>query len=115
VSSFIAGGSFVTFTAIEDGWSETATSAVGIRGFPGGDNIAVSLGGQREVTRTVKCRFNSRGDWINFVIQRGRQGTLVIDNWDPFPGGVGAILKEASPDPPMLDGSVEARASFVLT
>lgn len=101
----------VTFTAIEDGWSEPATSAVNIRGFPGGNNIAVSLGGRREVTRTVSCVFATRADYITFVLARGAAGSLVIDNWDT----VTAVLKEANPDPPRSDGQVQARAQFVLT
>lgn len=112
MSSWQAGGVFAQFDALEDGWSESATSAVSIRGFPGGDDIAVSLGGQREVTRTVSCLFNTRGDWINFVVQRGLAGTLQIDNWDPSP--IDAVLKEANPDPPRADGKVQARAQFVL-
>ena len=99
------------FTAVEDAWSETATSSVSTRGFPGGDTVAISLGGQREVTRTVTCYFTSRGDWITFVTNRGNDGgTLTIDNWD----SVAAILKEASADPPLPDGRIRARATFIL-
>lgn len=113
MSSWQAGGVFAQFEALEDGWSESATSAVSVRGFPGGDDIAVSLGGQREVTRTVSCLFANRGDWINFIVQRGRAGTLQVDNWDPDP--IDAVLKEANPDPIRADGKVIARAQFVLT
>jgi hypothetical protein len=107
VSSF---GGF-PFTALEDGWSEPATSAVNVRGFPGGNSIAISLGGQREVTRTVTCLFADRGTYINFVLLRGKDGnSLTIDDWDT----VEAILKEANADPPRLDGTIQARAQFVL-
>jgi hypothetical protein len=34
----------VLFTAIEEGWSEPVKSAVSVRGFPGGDSVAISLG-----------------------------------------------------------------------
>jgi len=112
MSTFQAGGVLCDFVAVKDSWSEPATSAVGIRGFPGGDNIAVSLGGQREVTRTVTCIFAARGDYINFVVQRGRVGDLQIDEWDPAP--IAAVLKEANPDPPFPDGRLTARAQFVL-
>jgi hypothetical protein len=101
----------VTFTAVEEGWSEPATSAVNVRGFPGGNAVAISLGGRREVTRTVTCVFNTRPDYINFVLLRGAEASLVIDNWDT----VNAVLKEASADPPRSDGKVQARAQFVLT
>ena len=102
----------VVFQALEDGWSEVATSSVNTRGFPGGDAVAISLGGQREVTRTVTLLFANRGDWITFITNRGNSGgTLTIDNWD----SVGAILKEGNPDPPLLDGSIRARCTFILT
>lgn len=94
-------------------WAETATSAVSIRAFPGGDNIAVSLGGQREVTRTVTCIFPGRGQYVNFILLRGQVHSLLIDDWDSGP--VDAVLKEANPDPPFADGRVQARAQFVLT
>lgn len=101
----------ITFTATEDGWSEPATSAVNIRGFPGGNTIAVSLGGRREVTRTVTCLFPNRGQYVSFALLRGAAASLVIDNWDT----VTAVLKESNPDPPRADGQVQARAQFVLT
>lgn len=101
----------VTFDALVDGWAEPATSAVSVRGFPGGNNVAVSLGGQREVNRTVTCLFPTRGEYVNFALLRGAVATLVIDGWD----SVSAVLKEASPDPPLMDGSIKARAQFVLT
>jgi hypothetical protein len=101
----------VVFEAVEDAWQETATSAVSVRGFPGGDNVAISFGGQREVTRTVTLYFSSRGDWITFVTNRGNDGgTLTIDGWD----SVAAVLKEASADPPLVDGRIKAKATFIL-
>lgn len=101
----------IGFEVSEEGWSEPATSAVNVRGFPGGDAIAVSLGGQREVTRTMTCVFETRADYIAFVLLRGAATTLVVDNWDT----VDAVLKEANPDPPQADGRVKARAQFILT
>ncbi len=101
----------VDFTALEDGWSEPATSAVSVRGFPGGDAIAISLAGQREVTRTVSCLFPTRGQYVSFALLRGKVGTLVIDHWDT----VGAVLKESNADPPRADGQIAARAQFILT
>lgn len=103
----------VDFGTDEAGWSEPATSAVGVRGFPGGNNIAVSLGGQREVTRTVTCIFPGRGQYVNFVLLRGQVHPLLIDGWDTGP--LNAVLKEANPDPPRTDGQVSARATFILT
>ncbi len=109
----VPGGGSIDFTTDAAAWSESATSAVSIRGFPGGDDIAISLGGQREVTRTVTCIFPNRGQYVGFAILRGKMGTLIIDGWDP--SSVGAVLKESNPDPPQADGKVVARAQFVLT
>jgi hypothetical protein len=103
----------VDFTAVEDGWSEPATSAVSVRGFPGGNTIAVSLGGQREVSRTVTGVFPTRGQYVNIVLLRGQEHTLTITGWDTGP--VNAVLKESNPDPPRTDGQVVARLQFVLT
>lgn len=109
----VSGAGSVTFTALEDGWSEPATSSVNTRGFPGGNNIALSIGGRREVTRTVTCVFTDRGEYVTFALMRGEPspGTLTIDNWDT----VSAVLKESNPDPPRADGQVVARAQFILT
>lgn len=112
MSSFaVSGSGSVTFTALEDGWSEPATASVNVRGFPGGNNVALSLGGRREVTRSVACVFADRGQYVTFALMRGAVGTLTIDNWD----SVGAVLKESNPDPPRADGQVVARAQFILT
>lgn len=100
----------VTFDALIEGWSEPATAAVSVRGFPGGNNVAISLGGQREITRSVTCLFPTRGEYVNFVLLRGTVATLVIDGWDTNQ----AVLKEANPDPPDLGGTVRAKAQFVL-
>lgn len=102
----------VNFTTDSAGWSEPATSAVSVRGFPGGNTWAISLGGQRELTRTVTCIFPSRGEYVNFALLRGQQHQLLITGWDP--GAINAVLKEANPDPPSGDGQVVARATFVL-
>jgi hypothetical protein len=101
----------IDFDALEEGWSEPATSAVSVRGFPGGDNVAISLGGRREVSRTVTCEFPGRGQYVAFALLRGAVATLVIDSWDT----VSAVLKEVNPDPPQADGRVKARAQFILT
>lgn len=103
----------IDFDAIEDGWSETASSAVSVRGFPGGDNVAVSLGGAREVNRSVTCIFPSRGQYVAFVLLRGTEQNLLVTNWDPSP--VTAVLKDVNGDPPRSDGKVQAKANFVLT
>lgn len=109
----VSGAGSVDFTALEESWSEPATSAVNVRGFPGGDRVALSIGGQREVTRTVTCLFTDRGQYVSFALLRGLDppGTLTIDNWD----SVGAVLKDCNPDPPRRDGQVIARATFILT
>jgi hypothetical protein len=102
----------VDFEAIEEGWSENATSAVNVRGFPGSNNIAVSLGGRREITRQVTCIFPGRGQYVNFVLLRGTVNGLTISNWDP--DAVAAVLKDCNPDPPRSDGKVSAKATFIL-
>ena len=114
MSSFsVPGFGSVSFTTIEEGWSEPATASVNVRGFPGGNTVAVSIGGQREVSRTLTCVFTDRGQYVSFALLRGRPipGTLVVDNWDT----VSAVLKESNPDPPQTDGQVIARAQFILT
>jgi hypothetical protein len=107
VSSF--GG--VNFEAVGDGWNETSSAAVSVRGFPGGNNVAISLAGQREVKRTISCVFDDRGQYVSLVLLRGAEHDLVIDNWDT----VSAVLTEVSGDPPLTDGKVRATAQFVLT
>lgn len=102
----------VTFTAVEDGWSEVANSAVNVRGFPGGDNWAISLAGQREITRTITCVFPDRGSYVNLVLLRGTQNTLDIEGWDT----VTAVLKSTSVDVlPRGDGQMSCKAEFVLS
>lgn len=103
----------VDFDTDVSGWSEPATSSVNVRGFPGGDTIAVSLGGQREVNRTVTCIFPTRGQYVAFSLLRGQEHTLQIDDWDDVP--INAVLKESNPDPPSADGYVVAKAQFILT
>lgn len=103
----------VDFETDEASWSEPATSAVSVRGFPGGNNVAVSLGGQREINRTVTCIFPTRGQYVSFALLRGQEHTLQIDNWDPIP--INAVLRESNPDPPSGDGQVVALAQFILT
>jgi hypothetical protein len=107
----VSGVGSVDFTAVEESWSEPATSSVTVRGFPGGNAIAISLGGQREVKRTVSCVFPTRGQYVAFAILRGKVGTLTVDNWD----SVGAVLVESDSQPPRSDGQVMARAQFILT
>lgn len=100
----------IQFDAIEEGWSEPATSAVSVRGFPGGNSVAISLGGQREVRRTVSCIFANRDDYVAFALSRNIVLGLTIDNWDT----VDVVLQESAPDPPWADGRIKATAKFVL-
>lgn len=112
MNSFTTNTNSVTFDTDSASWAEPASAAVEVKGFPGGDAIAVSLGGQRELTRTVTLVFSSVSAYRSLVAMRGRQGWLTIDNWDS--GSVSAVLKQTSPQPPGSDGSVAAQAQFVL-
>lgn len=103
----------VNFTAEEEGWSEPARAAVAVRGFPGGDSWAISLGGQREIERSITCIFPTRGEYVNFVLLRGQEHQLFVTGWDTGP--VNAVLKEANPEPPRTDGQVRAKAQFILS
>lgn len=100
----------VQFTALEEAWSEPATSAVSVRGFPNGNSVAISIGGQREVRRTVTCLFDNRDDYIAFVLSRALVRGLTIDKWDT----VDVVLVDASPEPPLTDGRIKAKATFIL-
>lgn len=112
-SSFVTAAGSLTFTAIEDSWSEAATAAVNVRGFPGGDSVAISLAGQREVTRTVTVYVANRAAYDTLVRMRAKLGTLFIENWDTAP--IGAVLKQCSPRSPATDGTILVQAQFVLT
>lgn len=82
-------------------------------GFPGGDNVAISIAGQREITRAFGVMFTTVALYRVFRDQRGKQGSLTLGSWDT--SAVGAVLKRVSPEPPGSDGSVHAVAEFVLS
>lgn len=111
--TFTTATNTVTFVGHENSWAEPATADVNIRGFPGGDNVAISLGGQREITRTFGVEFASIASYKVFRSMRGRLGTLNVGSWDTS-GPVTAVLKQVSPDPPSNDGRVFGTAQFVL-
>jgi hypothetical protein len=104
----------VTFGANETSWAEPATAEVSTRGFPGGDSVAISLGGQREITRTFGFECDSIATFKLLRSMRGRQGSLTVGNWDTT-GAVGAVLRSISPNPPANDGRVFGTLQFVLT
>lgn len=101
-----------TFEAYVNSWAEPASAEVNVLGFPGGDSVAISLGGQREITRTFGVFFTTIALYRVFQNQRGKQGSLTLGSWDT--AAVGAVLKQVNPDPPENDGSVHAVAQFVL-
>lgn len=113
MSTFTTTTGSLTFTAVENGWSETAAADVNVRGFPGGDAVAVSLGGQREVTRTVTAYVTNRAAYDTLTRMRGKLGTLSITDWDSVP--ISAVLKQVSPQAPGSDGTLLVQAQFVLT
>lgn len=112
MSTFTTSQGTSTFTADRQAWAEPATSEVAIRGFPGGNAIAVSLAGQREVKRTVTCILASLAAYRAFAGQRNKLGTLQITTLDDVP--ISAVLKEVAPQVPEQDGSVVCVAQFVL-
>lgn len=112
-STYTVSPTVVSFTAMSDSWSEQSGAQVDVMPFPGGDAIAISLGGQRGTTRTFKALLASRTDYQTLASIRGRQGTLVVENWDTA-GAVNAVLKQISPDPIQADGKVYAQVQFVL-
>lgn len=111
-ATFTTVQSTITFVAHQTSWAEPATAAVSVRGFPGGDAIAISLGGQREITRTFGVEFDSVASYKVFQGMRGKMGTLTVGGWDTGP--VTAVLKQVSPDPPGSDPRVFGTAQFVL-
>ena len=102
----------VNFTALRDGFNEPAKASVTVRGFPGGDNWAITLAGQREVERTVSCLFESRGEYLQFVLLRGRSELLLVDVWDGGP--VQAVLRDVAAGDTFVTGQIRSTASFVL-
>lgn len=112
IATFITSTASSTFEAFVNSWAEPATAEVNALGFPGGDSVAISLGGQREITRTFGTFFTTIALYQVFRDQRGKQGWLTLASWDT--AAVGAVLKQVSPNPPELDGSVHAIAQFVL-
>lgn len=111
-ATFITTTASSTFEALVDSWAEPATSEVNVLGFPGGDSVAVSIAGQREITRTFGVYFTTVALYRVFRDQRGKQGSLLVGSWDT--AAASAVLKQVSPDPPGNDGSVHAVAQFVL-
>lgn len=111
-ATFITAQASSTFDADIASWAEPATSEINTLGFPGGDAIAISLGGQREITRTFGVMFASVALYQAFRDQRAKQGWLTLGSWDT--SAVGAVLKQVSPEPPGSDGSVHAVAQFLL-
>lgn len=111
-STFTTATNTVSFTATTDGWSEEAVSEVGVLGFPGGDSVAVSIGGQRETRRSFKAMFANRADFLKFRSMRARAGWLLVENLDT--AQVQAVLIRVAAEPPWMSGEVTCTAQFVL-
>jgi len=111
MSTFSTSLGTLEFQDHSGGWREQATADVSTRAFPGG-SYAISIGGQREIQRTVGMLLDSLEDYRSLVRMRGYRGTLLIDGWDDF--AVAVVLKSCSPDPLFADGQVMARADFIL-
>jgi hypothetical protein len=112
MSVFSTDSGRVTFTDSADGWSEKADSDVSTRGFAGGDGYALSIGGQREVSRSVTMLVDSRDDYRALLRMRAQRGSLQIDDWDD--AEVAVVLKSVSPSPPFADGTLLVRCEFVV-
>ncbi len=102
----------VSFTATTDSWSEQSSADVSVVGFPGGDAVAISIGGQRETTRAFKALLTNATAYRLLRDMRAQLGTLLVEQWDTTP--VNAILRHVQPDPIQADGQVLAQVQFVL-
>jgi hypothetical protein len=102
----------VSFTASTDSWAEPAGSSIEVLGFPGGNSVAISLGGQRETRRTFKALFANVTAFKLCRDMRSKAGSLLVENWDTLP--VNAVLSRVAPDPPLADGQVLAQVEFIL-
>jgi hypothetical protein len=111
-STFTTVSGTVSFIATTESWSEEARAEVSVLGFPGGDAVAISIGGQRETRRAFTAVFDSVEDYRTFRDMRARAGWLLVENWDD--ASVQAVLISVKPDPPWISGEVTCAAQFVL-
>jgi len=102
----------LTFVASTDGWSEARQSDVNVMGYPGSDNIAVSISGARETRRTFKAVLASLADYRLLADMSAKAGWLYVENWDA--AEVRAVLTRVAPDPIWLSGEVTCTAQFIL-
>lgn len=102
----------VTFTATTDAWSEPAESDVEVMGFPGGDSVAVSISGQRGITRTFKALLDSVDEFRAPRDMRAKEGLLFVETWDD--AAVPAVLTSVRPEPPHISGEVSCTTHFIL-
>lgn len=102
----------ISFTASTDSWSEEASSDVEVMGFPGGDDIAISISGQRGMRRAFKALLDTVDDYRALRDMRAKEGQLFVENWDDT--AVSAVLTSVRPDPPHLGGEVSCTAQFIL-
>lgn len=102
----------ITFTATMESWAEPAESDVEVLGFPGGDNVAISISGQRELTRTFKALLASVLEFRALRDMRAKEGLLFVENWDNV--AVPAVLTSVRPEPPHAGGEVSCTAHFIL-
>jgi hypothetical protein len=105
-------GLSVTFTATDESWAEAAGAEITVITFPGGDTIDVSIGGQRETTRTFKALLANLATFRQFRSMRAKKGSLFVENWDTAP--VNAILQRVAPDAIKTDGQIVCQAQFLL-
>jgi hypothetical protein len=111
-STYTTASSTISFVATTDSWSEAKSAEVNVIGFPGGNDVAISLAGQRETRRTIKVMLDDLADYRTFTTMLGQTGSLYVENWDA--AEVSAVLVRVAPDPIWQSGEVTCTAQFIL-
>jgi hypothetical protein len=111
-STFTTANGTLTFVATTDSWSEAKSAEVNVLGFPGGNDVAISIAGQRETRRTFKAMLDDLADYRLFTDMLGQAGWLYVENWDA--AEVRAVLVRVAPDPVWQSGEVTCSAQFIL-
>lgn len=111
-SHFTTSSQTITFVATTDSWSESREAEVNVLGFPGSNDVAISIAGRRETRRTFKVMLDDLADYRLFADMSAQEGWLYVENWDA--AEVPAVLVRVSPDPVWMSGEVTCTAQFIL-
>jgi hypothetical protein len=111
VSYFSTDLESITFQDAVAGWREQATADVSTRAFPGG-TYAISIGGRREMQRSVGMLLDSIDDYRTLLGMLAARGVLLIDDWDTTE--INVVMKSCSPSSMLANGQVLARADFIV-